>query len=302
MKRARVIYNPSSGREEGKRKLPEILNVLESSGYETSAFATKGKWDAQIEARRCAELNFDLVVAVGGDGTVYEVINGLAEQSKRPKLAVIPLGTTNDFARAIGMPRNFEAALKILKKDEAQLIDIGKMNDKYFINVAGGGSLTELTYEVPSKMKTAFGQFAYYLKGMEKMTKFRPYKAEITIDGKTITEEIMLFMVSNTNSMGGFNKFAPFADFSDGYFDVLILKKCNLAELGRIASLMLVGDHLNEPKVMNIRTNNLKIKTKRELKINLDGEFGGYAPCEFTVLANHLNVIVNKQIICEQKD
>lgn len=293
MKKARVIYNPSSGKEEGKKRLPEILETLEGMGYESSAFATKGKWDARDEAKRCSEKRFDLIVVVGGDGTVYEVVNGLAEQEYRPKIAIVPLGTTNDFASAIGMTGSFKDMMNILKKGDTLATDVGKMNEKYFINVAGGGSLTELSYEVPSKMKTVFGQWAYYFKGVEKVAKFRPYSAEITIENETIHEEIMLFMVSNTNSVAGFDKFAPVADYGDGYFDVLVLKKCNIAELGLIGSKLIMGDHLNEDRVMHFRTNSLKIKTNRELKINLDGEFGGYAPCEFSVLPKHIEVIID---------
>ena len=290
MERARVIYNPSSGREEGRRRLADILNALEGTGYEASAFATTKAGDATKEAARVSEDGVELIVAVGGDGTVYEVINGMAEKEKRPKLAIIPLGTTNDAARALKIPKNIDKTLEIIKKGHSISMDIGKVNDKYFINIAGGGSLTELTYEVPSKMKTAMGQLAYYLKGVEKMAKFRPFRAKIKVGEETYKEDIMMFMVANTNSVGGFNKFAPSADYSDGLFDVIILKRCNIAEFGHVMSKLLQGEHINHSKIIHFKTDNFYIKS-RGIGLNLDGEYGGKLPAQFSMLKNHIDVI-----------
>ncbi len=108
-KRARVIYNPTSGRELLKQKMVDILNIFEQAGYETSAYATTpAKDSAKNEARRAAEAGFELVVAAGGDGTINEVVNGIAPLKKRPKMAIIPAGTTNDYARALHIPREIQ--------------------------------------------------------------------------------------------------------------------------------------------------------------------------------------------------
>lgn len=142
-----------------------MLQKFEQAGYETSCHATTGEGDAIQAAKAATERGFDLIVAAGGDGTINEVVNGIAELDNRPQLAVIPVGTTNDFARAIGIPlNNVIAAVDVILEGAPMKIDIGKVNDHYFINIAGGGRLTELTYEVPSKLKTMVGQLAYYLK------------------------------------------------------------------------------------------------------------------------------------------
>lgn len=168
-KRARIIYNPTSGREAIRRDLVDILAVYEKAGYETSAFATTASpKSAEKEARRAALDGFDLLVAAGGDGTINEVVNGVSSLENRPKLAIIPAGTTNDFARALRIPRNepFEAASVILK-DQSALMDVGRANEEYFINIAAGGSISELTYKVPSKLKSMYGYLAYVVKGAE---------------------------------------------------------------------------------------------------------------------------------------
>lgn len=184
MKRARLIYNPTSGREILKRNLPEILQKLEMAGYEASCHATTGAGDATEAARIAVERRYDVVIAAGGDGTIHEVVNGLAEQEYRPKLGIIPAGTTNDFARALQIPRDIGTAVDIITKGEMIPVDIGRINDRYFINIAGGGRITEITYEVPSKLKTMLGQLAYYLKGMEMLPSIKPSKVSIEYDGK----------------------------------------------------------------------------------------------------------------------
>lgn len=296
-KRARLIYNPTSGREQVKKELPYILDRLESVGYEASAFATKKMGDATNEARRAVEARFDLVIAAGGDGTINEVINGLAEQDYRPKFGIIPVGTTNDFARALQIPRTIEGACNVLCEGYNMPVDIGKVNDQYFINIAGGGKLTEVSYDVPSKLKTVLGQLAYFIKGIELLPSFRPTKVRIEYDGKEFEDEIMLFLVANTNSVGGFEKLAPDASLNDGMFNLIILKKTNLAEFVRLVSLAVRGEHLNDPNVIYEQANRIKVyPQEKQMQLNLDGEFGGMMPAEFENLYRHVSMLVPKEV------
>ncbi|MDQ1910555.1 diacylglycerol kinase [Paenibacillus sp. GD4] len=293
-KRARLIYNPSSGREEIKKRLPDILQRLERGGIETSTHATIGEGDATLAAAEAVERGFDLIIAAGGDGTLYEVINGMAEKENRPPLGILPLGTTNDFARALGIPRSWEFAIDVILQQHTRVIDVGKMNQRYFINIAGGGSLTELTYEVPSKLKTMIGQMAYYMKGLEKLPRLRPIELLLRTPEREFHEEVMLFLISNSNSVGGFERLAPDASLSDGLFDVLILKKCNLAEFIRVVSLALRGEHLDDPNIIYLQTNYIEVTSPDYVQINLDGEFGGTLPCVFTNLPQHLRIFVDE--------
>ncbi|KOO41215.1 diacylglycerol kinase [Priestia koreensis] len=299
MKRARIIYNPTSGREAFKKNLPEVLQKLEKAGYETSCHATTCAGDATEAARIAVERKFDVVIAAGGDGTINEVINGIAEQDYRPKLGIIPMGTTNDFSRAISVPRSIDAACEIIAQGITAPIDLGCVtNDgktQYFINIAGGGRLTELTYEVPSKLKTMLGQLAYYLKGMEMLPSIKPTNVQIEYDGKSFEGEIMLFLVSLTNSVGGFEKLAPDSSLNDGLFDLIILKKTNLAELIRIATLALRGDHVNDPNLIYTKASSVKLYTEDKMQLNLDGEFGGLLPGHFVNLYRHIEVFVPKE-------
>ncbi|MFC7677510.1 diacylglycerol kinase [Paenibacillus sp. GCM10028914] len=291
MRKARLIYNPTSGREEMKRRLADILQRLDSAGIETSCHATTGEGDATLAAAEAVERGYDLIIAAGGDGTLNEVINGMAEKENIPPLGVFPLGTTNDFARALGIPKNWEDYCDLVIRNETRPIDLGKANDRYFINIAGGGTLTELTYEVPSKLKTMIGQLAYYLKGLEKMVSLTPQELIIKASGQeTIHDEFMVFLIANSNSVGGFERLAPGASIDDGLFDVIALRKCNLAEFVRVVSLALRGEHINDKKVIHFRTDYMEVVSPGPVMLNLDGEYGGMLPGKFRNLPHHLRI------------
>jgi len=292
-KRARLIYNPTSGREEMRKRLPEVLQRLERGGLETSTHATTGEGDATRAAEEAIERGFDVIIAAGGDGTLNEVINGMAEKDHRPSLGLLPLGTTNDFARALHIPRNWQEACDIIVGGHTTDIDLGKMNNRYFVNICGGGSMTELTYEVPSKLKTMLGQLAYYMKGLEKLPRLRPIELHLRAKEFELHEEVMLFLISNSTSVAGFEKLAPTADLSDGMFEVTVLRKCNLAEFVRLATATLRGEHLNDPAIMQFKTSHIEVTSPDYVQLNLDGELGGTLPCEVTNLQSHLNIFID---------
>lgn len=297
MKRARIIYNPTSGREHFKKELATVLDRLEQAGFETSAHATKGAGDATKAAKIAVERKYDLVVIAGGDGTINEVIAGLAEADYRPKIGIIPAGTTNDFARALSIPREVGKAVDIIVSGIEKKLDIGKVNERYFINIAGGGDLTELTYDVPIKMKAALGQLAYYLKGIEMLPSLKPVSAKIEYDDHVFEGDIMLFLIANTNSVGGFEKIAPNALIDDGYFDLVILKKINLPEFLRLATAALRGTHIEDENIIYTQAKRIKITPKEKMLLNIDGEYGGELPGEIINLQQHLTFFVSEQFI-----
>ena len=278
-----------------KRRLPDILQRLDQGGIETTCHATIGEGDATIAAADAADREYDMIIAAGGDGTLYEVINGLANKPNRPPLGILPVGTTNDFARATGIPKHWEYACDLIINQYTRPIDVGVANERFFINIAGGGSLTELTYDVPSKLKTMVGQLAYYMKGLEKMTRLRPTELKFVAEGVgEFHEEFMMFLICNSNSVGGFERLAPESKLDDGLLDVLLISKMNLAEFIRLVTLALRGEHLNDPHVIHFRTNNLKVTTPDYVQLNLDGEYGGVLPGNFSVLPSHLRIFADE--------
>lgn len=292
MRKAVIIYNPTAGREMAKRHLSNITECLGRHGFQTSEYATTGSGSATAGAREAAERKVDLVIAAGGDGTVYEVINGLAELEYRPTLGILPFGTTNDLARGLGIGGGIEGACRVLISGREIPVDIGKFNGRYFVNIAAGGALTELTYEVGYKLKTIIGQLAYYLKGFEKLPHIRPSKVRIEYNGNCFEGEIMFFLLANTNSVGGFEKLAPRASINDGLFDLLIIKKVDLVKMIHLAGEARKGQHINDQHVIYSQASQVKIHVEHPMPINLDGEYGGVLPGEFINLRHHLKMLV----------
>src|SRR5699024_2242417 len=210
--------------------------------------------------------------------------------------------TTNDFARALSIPNDIKKAVNIILENNEQALDIGKVNGQYFVNIAGGGDLTELTYDVPIKMKSAIGQLAYYVKGIEMLPSIRPSSVTIEYDDEIFTGDIMLFLVSNTNSVGGFERLAPDALLDDGYFDLLILKKANLAEFLRVATAGLRGNHLNDDNIIYTQAKRIKVTPHRKMLLNIDGEYGGELPGEIVNLQQHIKFLVSESFLQREEE
>ncbi|HFI0143733.1 TPA: diacylglycerol kinase family lipid kinase [Streptococcus suis] len=313
-KRARLIYNPTSGQEIMKKNVAEVLDILEGFGYETSAFQTTPEKDsAKNEARRAALAGFDLVIAAGGDGTINEVVNGIAPLEKRPKMAIIPTGTTNDYARALKVPRgNPVEAAKLIGKNQTILMDIGLAKNQkngihqehYFINIAAAGTLTELTYSVPSQLKTMFGYLAYVVKGAELLPQVQFTPVRVRHDGGVFEGSVSMIFVALTNSIGGFEQIVPDAKLDDGNFTLLIVKTGNLFEiLHLIGQVLDGGKHIESDLIEYIKTQHLTVENldpDSRLLINLDGEFGGDAPVELDNLQNHIEFFADTDLVSDE--
>ncbi|WEV37455.1 diacylglycerol kinase family lipid kinase [Lactobacillus sp. ESL0677] len=304
-KKARLIYNPVSGHEQMPKNVADILDVLERAGYEASAFrTTPAKKSAQKEATRAATEGFDLIVAAGGDGTINEVVNGIAFLEKRPKMAIIPAGTTNDYARALHIPRDsVEAAAKVILNNKTRKMDIGRATfaseDQYFVNIAACGSLTELTYGVPSEVKSALGYVAYLIKGAEMLPHLTENELRLTYDAGVYEGKLSMLLLGMTNSIGGFEQIMPDAELSDGLFQLIIVKPSDPVKLLRLMVLALNGKHVDDPDIIYTKTRSLKIdligkSAGQKLPVNLDGEIGDYCPVTFKNLQQRIEFYVGE--------
>lgn len=280
--------------------LPDVLIKLEKAGYETSAYATEREGDATLEAERALKQQYDILIVAGGDGTLNEVVNGIAEQPNRPKLGVIPMGTVNDFGRALHLPNDIMGALDVIIEGHSTKVDIGKMNSRYFINLAAGGQLTQVSYETPSKLKSIVGSFAYYIKGFEMLPQMKAVDLRIEYDDKVFQGEALLFLLGLTNSMAGFEKLVPDAKLDDGYYTLIIVEKANLAELGHIMTLASRGEHTKHPKVIYEKAKSINISSYTEMQLNVDGEYGGKLPANFLNLERHIDVFTPHDIHNEE--
>ncbi|NBI05808.1 diacylglycerol/lipid kinase family protein [Senegalia massiliensis] len=298
MKKIKVIYNPSSGRQIVQRRIDEIIINLLDRGYIVGKYATKKKDDAQNEAIKTCKEDWDAIIACGGDGTINEVASGIARSDKKLPLAILAGGTVNDFATYMEIPKATTDFIKMIEAWNIEYVDMGICNDSYFINVATGGLLTNVAHTVPSEIKTVLGRMAYYLEGMKEIPrqKFETIKVKITSEEYTSEEDILLFIISNGKSVGGFKKLSPTAEVQDGLLDCVIIKKADFQDIVSIFLKIYTGEHVNHPKVEYFKTKDITIEnlSLKEIHVDIDGEYAGELPINVRVKRNILPIFVKE--------
>ena len=183
----------------------------------------------------------------------------------------------------------------MIKKGNTINVDIGKVNDDYFVNVAAAGLLTNVAYQAQPDVKAILGRMAYYFEGIKELTtqNLEPIKVKIYSEEYTNEEEILLFLISNSSSIGGFKKLAPEADVLDGLLDVVVIKKSAVTDLANIFINVLTGEHINHPNVIYYKTKSVLIEpVSTDVPIDIDGEFGGNLPAKFQVIPKGLKILI----------
>jgi diacylglycerol kinase (ATP) len=294
MSKIKFIINPSSGRQAMEKKIDALCKLLLDDGYILGKFFTKNKYDAMLEARRTCDEDFDCIVVCGGDGTVNEVVKGIMTGSRRVPLAILASGTVNDFANYLELPRTAHEFYDLLKRNRIVEVDIGCVNEDYFVNVAAGGLLSNVAYQAQPDVKAVLGRMAYYLEGLRELANqgLETVKIKIESDEFTSEEDILLFVISNSSSIGGFTKLAPEADIVDGLLDVVLIKKADITELMNIFVNVITGYHINHPKVIYYKTRKVYIESESKIMLDIDGEYGGKLPAEFKVIPKGLSIFV----------
>ncbi|WP_347551056.1 diacylglycerol kinase family protein [Pseudalkalibacillus hwajinpoensis] len=295
MKQAMLIINPSSGKEQAMDFENETVSILEKNHVDVTVKYTEKEGDAIRFASAACENHFDTVVAMGGDGTINEAVNGLAKEVERPDFGFIPLGTVNDFARALGIPMQPKKALEVLSQQHTKPVDIGKINDRYFMNVLAVGAIAEAVYDVSPEQKSKFGPLAYMIEGARALKDKAPFDLTVTYDGKVWDGEAYLMLVALTNSVGGIEKFAEQAEVNDGYFHVFILKELSLPQVFKIIPDLFSGKLQGNAQVEYFPVANLKVESEQKLVVNIDGDEGVPIPFEAKVLHNELNIFVPEE-------
>ncbi len=297
MKRAQIIYNPTSGKEVFKTQIYKVVEKLSKEGYIVEVCPTKCAKDATEIARKSVDVNTSLLVVSGGDGTLHEVVNGIAEQENRPTILYLPSGTTNDFAKSVEIPLNVDDALKLLDVGEVNSIDIGKIEDKYFVYVACFGVFTKVSYSTPSKLKTVFGHLAYVFSGVADLPKLNePLKIEIESKGEKKELDASIFLVANSTGVAGLRNVLPTAKLDEGVFDILNLNSKNSAILPEIVKNVATGlkTDLNHNGLLHFETDEITVRCNKKIKWNLDGELGIEGDVTIKCLNKHINLITPK--------
>ena len=235
MKQIYFICNLHSGRASVGSHLAMIIDKFTAAGFQVTVHPTQDRGDATVCAKQACDAGcYDILVCSGGDGTLNEVIQGCMQSETQCPIGYIPFGSTNDFARGLGIPKEPEAAVDCIIHGEDLRCDVGSFNDKYFTYVAAFGAFTEISYETPQQFKNLLGHSAYLLNAISKLPKIRAYRMRIEYDGGVIEDEFLYGMVTNSSSVA---KFLALSDvrWDDGLFEVtLIHKPSNLVEFHKL--------------------------------------------------------------------
>lgn len=291
MQHVRIISNPSSGREEGDERVLRLARHLLDFGYAVSKFDTRNKDDAYREALRLPTVGADIVVASGGDGTVNEVVRGLATLSTQIPLAIFSQGTVNDFAGYLQVPLEPYEMAKMIHQGKRRPVDIGRINDTFFVNVASFGHVSKIGHEVDTVAKTVLGRMAYLLEGVRNAPTLLNEPLCLRLespDFETIEEDFLLVAISNSPSVGGFKQFAPSAKIDDGLLDVTCIRKTDIRAIGQILVALSAGEHTEHPDVLNFQTKSVRVEGETTIPIDIDGEEGGDLPASVEVVPGRI--------------
>lgn len=270
-----LVVNPCAGKGKINKYISDICDNLEKQGYELEVeYTSKENNGYSIIVNYIRYI--DAVIVCGGDGTLNEVINGVIDSHKKINISFIPVGTTNDFAKTVKMPRNKLVLSKKLSKFKKQEVDIGKFNDKYFYYVAAFGAFSEISYVTNQKEKNKLGRIAYFkeaLRRIKNTQKIKTYQTSIVTDDEIIKDEFIYGSVSNSISIAGFKWFKN-SDFSinDGLFEIILVKKPNTFWEAVSIAFSIIRKNYDQKHIYYLKTKHLKIDFDEDVTWTLDGE------------------------------
>lgn len=294
------VINPSSGKQVNQAKAIQAATELlrDRIVEEITFFYTQKKDDAKNRTILASEEGYDFVVAVGGDGTVNEVVAGLYLSNSKMPMAIFPSGTTNDFATSVGISPTILNLYDLIKDFNVVPTDIGRFNEReYFLNVAAGGILSDVAHNVSVESKTLLGKMAYITSGMKTIAEkgFKTTRLLFEIDGKKEEIDVYFFILANSKSVGGFSKICADAKINDGYMDLCIVKSLDVIDAVPVFVSILEGTHKYNKNVEYRHVKDVKIfatDEKAEFHLDCDGEYAGELPMHVEVLQAAVNLLL----------
>lgn len=271
-----LIANPCSGRKKIQGVFFEILQIFCKAGYVITTHITTKKGNAVEVVSKAKEEKYDIIVCCGGDGTLNEVLTGLMMSDCSIPIGYIPSGSTNDFARSLGLETDMiKAAKSIVESNKCISIDSGRFNEnRYFSYIASFGMFTSVSYTTQQSAKNALGHMAYVFEGIANMGNIDSYHISFVADGRSFEGDYIYGGITNSTSVGGMFKFdSAIVDLSDGLFEVLMIKKPkNANEYMKIFTGITTGDFSDTSVFDFCKASRVELNMPKKLMWTLDGE------------------------------
>lgn len=288
-----VVANPTAGRGKAGKLIGKVDAALDALRVEHEIRVAGSAQEMEDTVRRVASDGGAIVAVLGGDGTVSCAANGL--MGTGAAMAVLPAGTGDDFAKALGMGK-LDAALRLLAVPTVRPIDVVKVTAgatlRYFVNVAGAGFDSEVN-ETANAMTLRLGGTGTYVAAVVKtLSRFVPARYEISVDDEAFSVDAMLAVVGNGMQYGGGMKVLPSARLNDGLLDVCIVEKLSKSAFLRAFPRVFTGAHTGHPKVRMLRGTRVRMEANRKIQLYADGERVGPLPAVFELMPDALQVVV----------
>lgn len=291
--RYHIIANPHSGRGRGRKALPLVRERLAELGLPYACSETTGPGMAGRLAAEAVKAGAEVLVVLGGDGTLHEVLNGVMSLERRPKIAQVPVGTGNSFIKDLGM-NSLEDGLAALASGSSRRVDVGKgrgsAGDFWFINLTGVGFVARI-----ARRAIAFkflGGFAYTIATLLELPFLRAKPLTIVADGVTSVRDAIFVEVCNSTKTGGDMIMAPGALVDDGLFEVIVAKKMGRLEVLRLFPTIFAGTHVRDPKIEAFACKSIEVGFDGPEPATPDGELFGNCPLSMEVLPGAIEILV----------
>ena len=287
MKKAMVIINPTSGGEQALNYKEKIENKAKEYFEVVETRITEKALDATHFAEEAAKEKYEAVIVFGGDGTVNEVISGIAEKEYIPKLGIIPGGTGNLITKLVQIDQDIDKAIEGLDFNLTNKIDIGKANDHYFGYIFSVGSLPEAIHNVEIEDKTKFGMFAYAINTVKSVIRDEVFNIKVETENGNYEGEASQVLVLLSNY---FSDKKIFDENKVGYANILILKDASIFSKLSLIPDLLKGDVVENDSIEYIKAKTIKISSDIEIESDIDGDQSDDLPVEIKVLGDHIEI------------
>lgn len=292
MKHIVVVFNPQAGggRAAGYRTVLERWIADHSTHALWEIQQTAGPGHGTELAAQAVAQGANVVVAAGGDGTLGEVVNGVAGAGV--PVGLLPLGTGNDCARHLGIGTDLLSGLHTLLHGKSHRVDLGKAGDRYFINIAGCGFDAAVAQRVQQGWRRLPGTLAYIGAVLHTLLTFTPVRMRLTLDDTPRELRALMCSVANASSYGGGMRIAPHARMSDGLFDVCVIAEAGRLEFLRTFPSVFRGAHLDHPKVQIYRAQRVSVQSDPPVPVLIDGDVRGCTPVEFRICPHAVQMLI----------
>lgn len=293
-KSAMVIINPTSGQENASSYDQEIQDSLKEDYPNLKVKYTEKTGDATKFAKEASENEYNLIVSVGGDGTVNETVNGMAPYDTPPTLAIIPMGTVNNLARTLKIPMDTSKAIALLQDGSEKSIDVGLVNNQYFTNVLGIGQAAQAVHDVDIEEKSKWGPLAYVKAVSAKILEEDSFEVKFKMDQENFNGQASVILVALIDSLGGLQSIIPEAELGDGMLHVLVIKSVEVSKLLNMTPALAFDEIENSENIEYYRTKRLKVEIRSgNYPSTIDGDEGPNPPLDISVNQKHIKIIAN---------